>query len=92
MITITIDKSDPDNAAAFRNCKVGDMYDIEGAKITSDDGSSITLEADSADKTDAGDVGEGESGAPGGEENSPEYPGRSSNPAIAILAMPKGRK
>lgn len=43
--TVTLDKSNPDIADAFSNCKVGDTY-----TITADDDSSITLEKQDAEE------------------------------------------
>lgn len=77
----TVDKTNPENAAAFEGCKVGDKYEIE---VTEDTPDSITFDIAPEEPEEAAPE-KGPRGAGAG-----DYGGEGGgNPAIAILAMPK---
>jgi hypothetical protein len=86
---VTLDKSNPDIAEAFAECKEGDMY-----KVVKDDENEIVLEKQpemSQEETDPEEQpqGGGEEEQPGGEEDNSF---KSEKPGIALLIAKKRKQ
>ena len=85
---IMLDKSNPDIAEAFANCKPGDMY-----KVVKDDENEVVLETVPQEQTDEEQPPEnGGDEPPAGDEDEPDDNFKSDKPAIALLIAKKRKQ